>query len=45
MSFADDLKMSKPIKTILDVSNFKRDLDTLLSWCEVNYLDLNENKC
>ena len=45
MSFADNLKISKPIKTILDVSNLKRDLDALLSWCEVHNLDLNENKC
>ena len=43
--FAGDLKMFKPIKTILDVGNLQRDLDTLLSWCEVNNLDLNVNKC
>ena len=43
--FADDLKNFKPITTILDVSNLQSDLDTLLSWCEVNNLNKNINKC
>ena len=43
--FGDDLKMFRPVRTFLDTSNFQRDLDTLLSWCQQNGLDLNISKC
>ena len=43
--YADDLKILKVIKNVLDASALQRDLNRLLQWCEVNQLYLNIKKC
>ena len=43
--YADDLKIFKTIKNVLDASALQRDLNRFLQWCEVNQLYLNAKKC
>ena len=37
--------LNELVNSSLDASNLQRDLDTLLSWCQQNGLDLYINKC
>lgn len=43
--YADDLKIFKKIKNVLDASALQRDLNRFLQWCDVNQLYLNTKKC
>lgn len=43
--FADDLKLFSIINTTEDARNLQRDIDTIVSWCNRNDLQLNTNKC
>lgn len=43
--YADDLKIVKNISNEIDVKLLQDDLDRFVSWCNVNCLKLNHNKC
>lgn len=43
--FADDNKVYKKIRTLLDCLSLQSDLDKLSDWCDVNRLNLNIKKC
>lgn len=43
--FADDMKILKVISTLRDVHNLQEDLLRFQSYCNLNKLDLNVNKC
>lgn len=45
LMYADDLKIFKVIKNVLDASALQRDLNRFLQWCENNQLYLNPKKC
>ena len=45
LMFAYILLVFCRVKSIFDVTNFHRDLDTLSLWCQRNCLTLNINKC
>lgn len=45
LMFADDLKIYRKIKTVLDCVELQRDLITLQNWCDRNSLHLNISKC
>lgn len=43
--YADDIKLICPVKSWSDALGLQKDLDALVSWCDVNGLCLNVNKC
>lgn len=43
--FADDLKVFLKIKSINDAIKLQSDLNRLMSWCSINKLQFNLNKC
>lgn len=43
--YADDLKIYKRIRTVLDCTALQRDLEAVAMWCERNCLYLNIGKC
>jgi hypothetical protein len=43
--YADDLKISKIIRSEVDVRLLQLDLNNLMSWCEKNGMELNVKKC
>ncbi len=43
--YADDLKLFRKVKTVLDCSAIQRDLDEISAWCHRNFLHLSINKC
>ena len=45
LMYADDLKIFKEIKNVLDASALQRDLNRFLQWCNLNELFLNVQKC
>lgn len=43
--FADDLKLTLPIKSMQDYYLLQADLDRLVEWCKENRMSLNIEKC
>jgi len=43
--YADDLKLYKKVKSVLDCSAIQRDLDAISDWCQRNFLQLSIDKC
>jgi hypothetical protein len=43
--YADDLKMYKCIRTVIDCNELQKNVDTLFEWCSKNYMILNVKKC
>ena len=43
--FADDLKFFRVIPSTLDCCAIQADIDTLLSWCTLNGMEVNVRKC
>ena len=45
LMFADDVKLFKVLNDLYDCELLQHDLDNLSTWCKVNRLDLNVDKC
>jgi hypothetical protein len=45
LMYVDDLKLFLQIRSLSDCVNLQADLDTLVSWCALNCLELNVSKC
>ena len=43
--YADDLKLFRPIETVLDRRGLQKVLDSLVTWSDKNHLSLNAEKC
>lgn len=43
--FADDLKIFQTVRSIGDALSLQSDLDRLISWCDLNCLELHVKKC
>jgi ribonucleases P/MRP protein subunit RPP40 len=45
LMYADDLKIFKAVRSVLDCSALQRDLDAISEWCQRNCLSLSIGKC
>lgn len=43
--YADDLKLFRTIKTLLDCCALQADVDRVSNWCDLNGMQMNANKC
>jgi hypothetical protein len=43
--YADDMKLSLPVRGFRDCLKIQTDLNRLVEWCEANALELNVGKC
>lgn len=43
--FADDLKMYRRVLSCSDLGDFQREVDSFATWCRINKLYLNMDKC
>lgn len=43
--FADDLKIYRVVKSTLDCCVLQADIEKLLSWCQINGMQVNASKC
>lgn len=43
--YADDLKLFRVVKTILDCCALQADIERVSKWCDMNGMQMNANKC